>query len=52
MVPECLTISITMSQGRPVVIEQVAGHRNKQPSSEARGMIDSWFGQVLNEYKS
>ena len=50
--PECLTISIAMSQGRPVTIEQVAGLRNKQPSSAARGVIDSWFGRVLNEYKS
>ncbi|WP_422490957.1 PcfJ domain-containing protein [Endozoicomonas sp. ALE010] len=37
--PECLTISITMNNGRPLRIEQVAGPCNKTASNEARGAV-------------
>lgn len=49
--PECLTISMTTSNGRPIGIEQVAGPCNKPASSEAWGIIDSWFEQVIKEYR-
>lgn len=49
--PERLTISITMHDGKPRRIEQVAGPCNRPPSKEAREIIDGWFLQVASEWK-